>query len=282
MQSRMGSIACGLAVVVMTAACATQRPVGDRGAELYPAGPGAQTYVATPGDVTGTVVRVEPTSNVVVLDDGRMWQVAGDSAVFVDNQPAQFTTLRPGRKVALRSAKSVALRDGQYVVVEQPGAGTTTTVTTAPGTATTVTTSPYSGTVVRVDEQQRVLVFDDGKMWQTGGDSMVLVDGQPRVIGTIQPGSKVTVNNGYPVDYRDGRYVQLTPGTAAPAAGVRQTVWGQVTDVDRNGEIRIKTDKGSFEVRMPPSSLGSIKKGDAVQLDITIAPTSPAASPRQR
>jgi hypothetical protein len=269
MQSRIGTIACGLAAVVMTVACATQRPAGDRGAELYPAGPGPQTYVATAGDITGTVVRVEPTSNVVVLDDGRMWQVAGDSMVIVDNQPAQVTTLRPGSKVVLRSAKPVTLREGQYVVVEQPRTGATTVVT------------PYSGTVVRVDEQQRVLVFDDGKMWQTSGDSMTLVEGQPRVIGTIQPGTKVTVNDGYLVEYRDGRYVQLTPGTTAPAGGVRQTIFGKVTDVDRDGEIRIKTAKGSFEVRMPPSSLSSIKKGDAVQVDITVSPTAPSAAPRQ-
>ena len=267
MRSRIGTIACGFVAVLATAACAVHTDPTPTGAQNYPAGPGPQTYVATVGDVTGTAVRVDPGANVVVLDDGRMYQVVGDSLVFIDNQPARVTTVRPGSKVVLRSARPVTSRDGQYVIVQQSGPG-----------GTTVTTMPYSGTVVRVDEPQRVLVFDNGKMWQTAGDSMVLIDGKPRVIGTVQPGSRVTVQQGYPVEFRDGRYVQVMP--PASGSGVRQTIWGRVTDVDRD-EIRIKTQSGgSFEVRMPAHMIPSIKKGDAVQLDITIPGGAPSALPR--
>ena len=267
MLSRIGTIACGFVAMLGTAACAVHTDTTPTGAQNYPAGPGPTTYVATVGDVTGTAARVDPAANVVVLDDGRMYQVVGDSLVFIDNQPARVTTVRPGSKVVLRSARPVTYRDGQYVIVQQSGPG-----------GTTVTTMPYSGTVVRVDEPQRVLVFDDGKMWQTAGDSMVLIDGKPRVIGTVQPGTRVTVQQGYPVEFRDGRYVQVTP--PASGAGVRQTIWGRVTDVDRD-EVRIKTQNGgSFEVRMPPHMIPSIKKGDAVQLDITIPGGAPSALPR--
>jgi preprotein translocase subunit YajC len=270
MRSKLGAIACGVVAALATAACAVHTdPVTPAGAQNYPAGPGPQTYVATAGDITGTVVRVDPASNVVMMDDGRMYQVAGDSTVFIDNQPARVTTVRPGSRVVLRSARPVASRDGQYVVVQQHGPGGTT-VTTMP---------PYSGTVVRIDEGQRVLVFDDGRMWQTAGDSMVIVDGQPRVIGTVQPGARVTVHQGYPVEYRDGRYVQVMP-PAAP--GLRQTIWGRVIDVDRD-EIEIKTDDGgSFEVRVPAHMAPSIRKGDTVQLDLTIPAGSPSGAPRPR
>jgi hypothetical protein len=267
MRSRIGTIACGFVAVLATAACAVHSdPATPTGAQNYPAGPGPQTYVATAGDITGTVVRVDPGANVVVLDDGRMYQVVGDSTVFIDNQPARVTTVRPGSRVVLRSPRAVTYRDGQYVVVQQSGPG-----------GTTYTTMPYSGTVVRVDEGQRVLVFDDGRMWQTAGDSMVIVDGKPRVIGTVQPGTRVTVQQGYPVEYRDGRYVQVMP----PAGGgVRQTIWGRVTEVDRD-EVRIKTQGGSsFEVRMPPHMIPSIRKGDAVQVDISIPGGAPSALPR--
>lgn len=268
MRSRFGTIACGFVAALATAACAVHSdPVTPTGAQNYPAGPAAQTYVATVGDVTGTVVRVDPNANVVVMEDGRMYQVAGDSTVFIDNQPARVTTLRPGSRVVLRSPRPVTYREGQYVVVQQPGPG-----------GTTVTTMPYSGTVVRVDEGQRVLVFDDGRMWQTAGDSMVLVDGRPVIIGRVQPGTRVTVREGYPVEYRDGRYVQMMP--PATGTGVRQTVWGRVTDIDRD-EVTIKTQEGgSFEVRMPPHMTPSIRKGDAVQLDITIPGAAPSALPR--
>jgi hypothetical protein len=269
MRSKLGTIACGFAAALATAACAVHNDPTPTGAQNYPAGPGAQTYVATVGDVTGTVVRVDPSANVIVMDDGRMYQVVGDSMVLIDNQPARVTTLRPGSRVLLRSPRPVTYRDGQYVVVQQPG----------PGGTTITTTTPYSGTVVRVDEGQRVLVFEDGRMWQTAGDSMVLVDGKPRIIGTVQPGTRVTVQQGYPVEYRDGRYVQVMPPASA-ASGVRQTIWGRVTEVDRD-EIRIKTQSGSsFEVRMPPHMIPAIRKGDAVQLDISIPGGAPSALPR--
>ena len=267
MRSRIGTIACGF-VALATAACAVHSdPATPTGAQNYPAGPGPQTYVATVGDVTGTVVRVDPGANVIVMEDGRMYQVVGDSMVFIDNQPARVTTVRPGSKVVLRSARPVTFREGQYVIVQQPG----------PGGTTVTTMQPYSGTVVRIDEGQRVLVFDDGRMWQTVGDSMVLIDGKPRVIGTVQPGTRVTVQQGYPVEYRDGRYVQVMPPASS---GVRQTIWGRVTDVGRD-EVKIKADNGgSFAVRMPAHMIPSIKKGDTVQLDITIPGGSPSALPR--
>ena len=63
--------------------------------------------------------------------------------------------------------------------------------------------------------------------------------------------------------------------------GVRQTVFGTISDVDRNGEVKIKTQRDSFEIRVSPDVARQIKKGDNVTLDVMITPPgAPSASPR--
>ena len=62
--------------------------------------------------------------------------------------------------------------------------------------------------------------------------------------------------------------------------GVRQTLYGRVTDVDRN-EIRVKTSDESFEVKLKDPKSAGIRKGDNVQIDLTFTPTSPSALPRR-
>ena len=56
-----------------------------------------------------------------------------------------------------------------------------------------------------------------------------------------------------------------------------------VTKARKNGDVKIKTQNDSFEIKVGPESLRQVKKGDAVTLDLTIAPPgSPAASPATR
>jgi hypothetical protein len=109
------------------------------------------------------------------------------------------------------------------------------------------------------------------------------------------------IQSAEPVIYREGRYVtvqaapappvvtQAPPATvvvpqppaAAVSAGVRQTIYGTIDDVDRNGKVKIKTDRDSFEARLAPEALRQIRKGDSVVIDLTIVPPgTPAASPR--
>ena len=175
---------------------------------------GAAALASAQSMETGTVVRIDPTSRVIMLDDGRMYRVTPQTVLLVDNQRAQLTTLAPGQRVVIQSGEVVALQNGQYVTV-QPS----TVVTPAPST-TVVTPAP-------------------------------------------------------PV-------VAQAPATAVPM-GLKQTFYGIVTDVDKNGDVKIKTQNDSFEVRVGPESLRQVKKGDAVTLDLTIAPPgTPAASPPTR
>jgi hypothetical protein len=166
---------------------------------------GAATLASAQSMETGTVVRIDPQSKVVILDDGRMYRVTPNTVLVVDSQPAQFTALTPGQRVMIQSCEVVALRNGQYVAVS----GTPAVVTPAPA----------------------------------------------------------------PV-------IAQAPATAVPV-GLRQTFYGTVTDVDKDGEVKIKTQRDSFEVKVGPEALRQIKKGDNVTLDLTITPPgAPSASPR--
>lgn len=136
------------------------------------------------------------------------------------------------------------------------------------------------GDVTRVDPAQRVIVLNDGQMYQVPADSVVYVNGQPAAWSTVQPGSRVVLTQGQLVELRDGRYMLVqAPGTVT-TPGVRQTIYGRVTDVDRN-EIRVKTADESFEIKMNDPKAAGIRKGDNVQIDMTFTPTSPSALPRR-
>ena len=158
-----------------------------------------------------------------------------------------------------------------------------------------------SGTVVRVDPQSSVVVLDDGRMYRVTPSTVFLIDNRPTAFTVLRSGDRVVVQSGEPVAFREGRYVAVTapvmaapvpttviaqaPPPPAPAqvavpVGVRQTVYGTVTDVDRDGKIKIKTDRDSFEARVSPDALRQIKKGDNVVIDLTISPPG-AAAPRR-
>jgi hypothetical protein len=110
----------------------------------------------------------------------------------------------------------------------------------------------------------------------------------------------VVIPQGQLVELRDGRYMVVqspgavvtpapatvvtpgtvtTPGTVVTNPGIRQTLYGRVTDVDRN-EIRVHTADRSFEIKMADPKAAGIRKGDNVQIDMTFSPTAPSALPR--
>ena len=159
-----------------------------------------------------------------------------------------------------------------------------------------------TGTVVRVDPQSSVVVLDDGRIYRVTPNTVFLIDNRPTAFNVLRSGDRVVIQSGEPVAFREGRYVamaptgvvaqappptivQAPPPPPAPAArtavpvGVRQTMYGTITDVDRDGKIKIKTSGDSFEARVSPEALRQIKKGDNVVIDLTISPPG-AASPR--
>src|SRR5882672_6541513 len=130
----MRSVIVGTACLVAMAGlagCATRSGVGY--SEELP------SHRMTGMEPNGTVTRVDDTQQVIVLENGQMYRVSGDNAVYVDGRPVAFRTVRPGSRVTIINGTPVVYQNGQYVVV-QPGQGAV-----APGG---VLTSQPAGTVV--------------------------------------------------------------------------------------------------------------------------------------
>jgi len=152
-------------------------------------------------------------------------------------------------------------------------------------TAAMAQTADVTGRVMRVDPGTQVIVLDNNQAFRVTPNTVLMVNGQPVALGSLQPGQAVVI--------RSGEAVAMTGSTAAPtaqpgvtvqpsqpgstvvvtqqptaAAHAQQTLYGRVTDVDR-GEIRIKTDNDSFEVKVPQELAAQVRKGDTVRLDLT-------------
>jgi uncharacterized Zn-binding protein involved in type VI secretion len=141
---------------------------------------------------------------------------------------------------------------------------------------------PYQGTVVGVDPAQRVIVLDNGQTYRVVGDQPVMINGQPVVLERVQPGTPVTIVSGTPVVYQNGQYVAVAPGTttavAVPASTVAR-VYGRVSDVDSNGNVKVRMPDGrAFEFRAPVGTV--VRKGDPVAIDVTFGAPAPSALPR--
>ncbi|MGH6693322.1 MAG: hypothetical protein ACREF4_21850 [Gammaproteobacteria bacterium] len=82
-------------------------------------------------DATGRVLRVDPGTQVVILDDNKAFRVGPNTVLLVDNQPVNLSTLQPGQAVIIRSGEAVTIAPSgtstaqaprSTVVVTQPGA----------------------------------------------------------------------------------------------------------------------------------------------------------------
>ena len=149
------------------------------------------------------------------------------------------------------------------------------------------------GTVIRIDPQSSVIVLDDGRMYRVTSSTVLLAENRPATMATLRPGERVVIQAGEPVIAREGRYVVLpappvvaqapvqAPPVGAIPLGVRQTIYGTIDHVDRDGKVKIKTDTDSFETRLSQDAVRQLRKGDAVVIDMTFTPPgSPAALPR--
>ena len=163
------------------------------------------------------------------------------------------------------------------------------------------------GQIVRIEPDQHVIVLANGQMYRVTPTTTLLVNSQPVSFSGLRAGQSVVIRAGEPVMFQNGQYIVVgqaapsvstgqivtqaptapppsvivaPPATAVPA-GVRQTVFGKVEDVNNDGTVKIALDKDSFKVRLSRDMVRQLREGDRVQLDMTIVPGgSPAASPR--
>jgi hypothetical protein len=177
--------------------------------------------------------------------------------------------------------------------------------------------SMVDGVVARVDAPQQVVVLDNGQMYRVSGDRGIVVNGQPVVLGGLRPGTRVTIVSGTPVAYRNGQYVAVTSPAAAtvstpgqttvtpPPAGTVVTappagtvvaappgavvvpgagssairMHGRVTDVEANGNVKVRLPDGNaFEFQPPAGTIA--RKDDMVTIDMVFGAPAPSALPR--
>ena len=93
---------------------------------------------------SGTVIRVDHQSNVVMLEDGRMYRVTSGTVFLVDNRPTSLTELRHGQRVVIEGGEPVIFREGRYIAL--PPASPAVTMEAPPPSAppTAATEEPVS------------------------------------------------------------------------------------------------------------------------------------------
>lgn len=162
-------------------------------------------------------------------------------------------------------------------------------------------TGDVIGRIERIEPDQRILVLANGQMYRLTPSTVVYVDNQPVAPGALTRGQTVTIRAGEAVAFQNGQYVVVSPAptvaaqapSAPPAsvvitppapaapAGVRQTLYGRVDDVDDDGTVKVAIDDDSFKVKLGRDTVRQFREGDRVQIDMMVVPPgTPAASPR--
>jgi hypothetical protein len=63
------------------------------------------------------------------------------------------------------------------------------------------------GIVAQVDTAAHVVKLEDGRMYREQAGTEFVAKGYPTPLGSLQPGSYITISGAQPVTYRDGQYV---------------------------------------------------------------------------
>ena len=114
-------------------------------------------------EIRGVVSYVDPATRTIYFTDGRIVQLKSGSTLTINGQPVMFESVRPGASV----------------VMLEPGA-TATTVTTItqqtqamPAPAPVAAPVNVTGTVARIDPMTQTITFQDGRVVQATGQTMV-------------------------------------------------------------------------------------------------------------
>lgn len=185
--------------------------------------------------VTGTVVRLDPAANVVILDNGQIYQATPQTVFLVNNQPTNFAAITPGVPVVVQNAQPVVLRDGRYVVMSQQ-----TPVVAAPTPVAVASPFEVSGVVRYSDSVRGIIRLEDGRNIAVDENVQVLANGSPVILSTVQPGTFVTVRSSKPLTFRDGTYypaASVPAGTVVASPAVPNVYSGTVVRIDQPNMI---------------------------------------------
>jgi hypothetical protein len=155
-----------------------------------------------------------------------------------------LSSVRPGTRVTVVSGTPVIYQDGRYVV-----AGTVPPATATVSTPGQVVAAPPAGTVVTSPPAPVVTA-----------PPAPVVTAPPAPVVTAPPTAVVTAPS-----------APVTPGMVR--------LYGRVTDVDRNGNVKIRLADGSALELLPPAGT-VVRQGDTVAIDVAFG-VAPSALPRR-
>ena len=72
------------------------------------------------------------------------------------------------------------------------------------------------GKVMKLDTTANVVVLEDGSMYRVVPDTVFIVEEKPVKFEALQPGTTVVIQSGEPVQFKDGKYIIISP-SASPA-----------------------------------------------------------------
>jgi hypothetical protein len=121
-----------------------------------------------PVDVSGTVVRVDPQSGLITLQDGRMVTLTSQSTVW---QAAGRESIQPGAQIFIQNA--------------QPA------LATVPGPA--ISRGARMGTVASVDEANALIVLNDGTVVGVAPGTRLHAAGKSLTIWELRPGDELII-----------------------------------------------------------------------------------------
>jgi len=236
---------------------------------------------AQTAEIRGTVQRVDVTSGIVYLTDGRAVRIDPGTRLYAGGREVRLADIQPGWTFVSSNA---AAAPG---TVATPGAvppGTVVTQPVTPSAAQSSTTgytamaTPGSarvdatGVVASVDPRSGTITLQDGRVVRMSSGTTLW---QPVTIGTIAPGASLFVRNAEPLDFRPA---------AAPQN--RSYQMGTVSSVDASN-ARVVLSDGTI-VHMSPGSrimfngqplaITALHPGDEVAVAVPVTAVTPGAS----
>jgi hypothetical protein len=125
-------------------------------------GTSSGAFAQTTVDATGRVVRVDPGSQIIVLDTNQAFRVTPNTVLTVDNRPVTLGTLQPGQSVLIRSGEAIAVVPSASPAVVQGAPSGTTTVIASPSASPGLAHQTIYGHVDDVDSGEvKVKTNDD-------------------------------------------------------------------------------------------------------------------------
>jgi hypothetical protein len=81
-------------------------------------------------------------------------------------------------------------------------------------TVSAVQANDYKGKVTRLDPAAKVVILDDGRMYRLVPNTVVIVEEKPVQFEALKPGASVVIRSGEAVEFRDGKYIVVTPSAS--------------------------------------------------------------------